>query len=72
MRKREILNITEDAQIRSVLLWKVRQRVLLARVWPGNVQFLCLIEVDTFGCWNPYRVCASAYFDWFLSLTSAF
>lgn len=27
MRKREILNFAADAQIRSVLLWKVRQRV---------------------------------------------
>lgn len=72
MRKKEILDFTEDAQIRSDLLWKVRQSKSLARDWPGNVQFLCLIEVDTFGCWNPYRVCASAYFDCFLSLTSAF
>lgn len=27
MRKREIMNFKEDTQIRSVLLWKVRQRV---------------------------------------------
>lgn len=71
MRKSEILNIAEDAQIRSILLWRIRE-FLLARDWPGNVQFSCLIEVDTFGCWNPYRVCASAYFDCFLSLTSTF
>lgn len=51
-RRREILNIAEDTQIRSVLLWKVRQKkYILACVLPGNVQFLCLIEVDTFGFW---------------------
>lgn len=48
------------------------KKYMLACVWPGNVQFLCLIEADTFGFWNLYKVCASAYFNSCLPLTSGF